>query len=126
MNKSFTYLKFHNIQCICQRGVAVKILATGAIGPGSTPPFANKRTFFLSSISFFNVYFNVLSVLSVPSSPKNSLPFSNNKLSNTDPRSLQFADKLIVSDVCELAEFYQPGFSPAPCLAPFLGVTLQC
>ena len=52
------------------------------------------------------------------------LPFSNNKLSNTDPRSLQFADKFIVSDVCELAEFHQPSSSPIPCLVPCLGVTL--
>ena len=57
---------------------------------------------FLSHPFFLQVYFNFLSVLSVLTLQENKycLPFSNNKLSNTDPRRmeqwLQFVNELIL------------------------------
>ena len=114
----------------------MKTLASESGGPGSIPLAVQKFFFSYFTLIFFffffflHVYFNFLSVLSALTLQENRyyLPFSNNKSSNTDPRrmqrSLQFADKFIVSDVCELAELHQPSSSPIPCLVPCLRVTL--
>ena len=79
-----------------QRGTAVKTLTGYVNGPGSTLPWRNFLFHFLLSLFFFcfcfvlfffYTFFNVLSVLGVPNSPK-KFRFPTKKLSNTDSHTI--------------------------------------
>ena len=114
---------------ISQRGTAVKILTPEANGPGSTLVWPYKTIFFFFSSLFFFFFFTLFLMFWVSWAcpiPQKKFRFTTiNYQILTHTLSLQFAEKFIVSDVCELAELHQPSSFPVPCLIPFLGVTLQ-